>query len=149
MEQNKLAEENHLTMCWFGVWQPYATSVVHVPAQEISPKEIKQEKLIFIWDKYMMAPNITELIGEPIPWTPVLIEGYSRKWNNQEDGKFVPELIKDSNGKCIGAALLTSRLTEPQLKPLIEDYETRGYELKKIKALIGDLNREILAFLPD
>ncbi len=148
MQQDKNEEENSLTMCWFGVWQPYATSVVHVPAQEISPKEIKQEKLIFIWDKYMKAPNITELIGEPVPWSPALIEGYSREWNKQEDDKFIPKLIKDTNGKCIGAALLTSRLTEPQLQPLIEDFEIRGYGLKMINAHIGDLNREILAFLP-
>ena len=148
MVQGKLEEENPLTMCWFGVWQPYATSVVHVPAQEISPKEIKQENLIFIWDKYMKAPNITSLVGEPIPWSPALIEGYCRKWNKQENGKVIPELINDPNGKCIGAALLTSRLNESQLQPLVEDYESRGYGLKKINALIGDLDREILAFLP-
>jgi len=96
----------------------------------------------------MKAPNITELIGEPVPWSPALIEGYSREWNKQEDDKFIPKLIKDTNGKCIGAALLTSRLTEPQLQPLIEDFEIRGYGLKMINAHIGDLNREILAFLP-
>jgi hypothetical protein len=149
MQQEKLEEKNSLTMCWFGVWQPYATSVVHVPAQEISPKEIKQEKLIFIWDKYMKAPNITNFIGTPVPWSPALVEGYSRKWNEQEDGKFSPEIIKESNGRCMGAVLLTSRLTETQLKPLVEDYEKRGYELKQINALVGDLNRDILAFLPD
>ena len=149
MQQDKKEEENALTMCWFGVWQPYATSVVHVPAQEISPNEIKQEKLIFIWDKYMKAPNISDLVGVPIPWSPALVKGYSRKWNKQEDGKFIPELIKNSNRKCMGAVLLTSRLNEVQLKPLIEDYKRRGYELKKINALIGDLEREILAFLPD
>lgn len=148
MPQDELKGENTLTMCWFGVWQPYATSVVHVPAQEISPTEIKQENLIFIWDKYMKAPNINELIGEPIPWSPALVEGYSRKWDKQEVGKYIPELIEDSNGKCMGAVLLTSRLTEAQLQPLIEDYKIRGYELKKINALIGDLYREILAFLP-
>ena len=149
MQEDKLEGESTLTMCWFGVWQPYATSVVHVPAQEISPNEIKQENLIFIWDKYMKAPNITEFIGEPIPWSPALVEGYSRKWDKQEDGKFIPNIIKDSNGKCMGAVLLTSRLTEAQLDPLIEEYKNRGYELKKINALIGDLNREILAFLPE
>jgi hypothetical protein len=149
MQQDKLEESNSLTMCWFGVWQPYATSVVHVPAQEISPNEIKQENLIFIWDKYMKAPNITDLIGMPVPWSPALVEGYSRKWNKQEDGKFIPDVIKDSNGHCMGAVLLTSRLTKTQLKPLVEDYEKRGYELKQINALIGDLNRDILAFLPD
>ena len=148
MEQNKLDEESHLTMCWFGVWQPYATSVVHVPAQEISPKEISQEKLIFIWDKFMKAPNINDLIGTPVPWSPALIEGYRRKWIKKDDGKYVPELIEDSNGKCVGAVLLTSRLTESQLIPLVKDYKTRGYELKTFNALIGDLDRGILAFLP-
>lgn len=148
MDQKKLEEVSHLTMCWFGVWQPYATSVVHVPAQEISPKEISQEKLIFIWDKFMKAPNINDLLGTPVPWSPALIEGYSRKWIKMDDGKHVPELIGDSNGKCVGAVLLTSRLTEEQLIPLIEDYKIRGYELKTFNALIGDLDREVLAFLP-
>ena len=97
MQQDKNEEENSLTMCWFGIWQSYATSVVHVPAQEISPNEIKQEKLIFVWDKFMKAPNITRLIGEPIPWSPALVEGYSRKWIKQEDGKYIPEIIKNSN----------------------------------------------------
>ena len=149
MPQVKSEDENTLTMCWFGVWQPYATSVVHVPAQEISPNEIKQENLIFIWDKYMKAPNISELIGEPIPWSPALVEGYSREWNKLEDGKFIPKILKKSNGKCMGAVLLTSRLTDTQIQPLIKDYKQRGYELKKINALIGDLNREVLAFLPE
>ena len=148
MEQKKIEQENHLTMCWFGVWQPYATSVVHVPTQEISPKEISKEKLIFIWDKFMKAPNINDLLGTPVPWSPALIEGYGRKWIKNDDGKYIPELKEDSNGRCVGAVLLTSRLTEGQLKPLIEDYKIRGYELRTHNALIGDLDREVVAFLP-
>ena len=37
-------EEKPLTMCWFGFYQPYATSIVHSPKQEISPKEVETEE---------------------------------------------------------------------------------------------------------
>ena len=149
MQEKKNKDENFLTMCWFGVWQPYATSVVHVPAQEISPNELKKEKLIFIWDKYMKSPNLTELIGTPVPWSPALVEGYRRNWKKGDDGKFAPEIVKDSDGKCIGAVLLCSRLTDDQLRPLYDDYKKRGYALKNLFALIGDIKREILGFLPE
>jgi len=41
-----------------------------------------------------------------------------------------------------------SRVTQIELNPLIEDYKKRGYSLKKANGLVGDLNREVLAFLP-
>ncbi len=140
--------ENELTMCWFGFWQPYATSVVHVPTQEISPKEIDEKRLIFIWDKYMKSDMLTKLVRASIPWSPALIEGYSREWKQIKDGSYHPELIKKEGGKCIGAVLLLSRIDEDQIETLIKNYQKRGYELKKIIVLIGDLYRKIDAFLP-
>jgi len=74
-----MEKEDALTMCWFGSYQPYATSVVHVPEQEISPSEIDKEDLIFIWDKYMKSDVLTKLLGNPVPWSPALLEGYVRK----------------------------------------------------------------------
>ncbi len=141
-------KERTLTMCWFGLYQPYATSVVHVPEQEISPNEIEQKDLIFIWDKYMKADILVELLGVPIPWSPALIKGYSREWKKKEDGTYNCELVQKEFGECLGAVLLISRLSEGQLNPLIEDYTIRGYSLKKAKILIGDLTRDVLSFLP-
>lgn len=141
-------EEKPLTMCWFGTFQPYATSVVHVPEQEISPKEIDTENLIFIWDKYMKSPNLDELLGVSVPWSPAVIDGYAREWDKVDEKVFEPILVEKPGGRCLGAVLLVSRLTEDQLKPLIDDYRERGYELKKEQALIGDFSREVLAFLP-
>ncbi|MFX1277100.1 MAG: hypothetical protein ACFFBP_19405 [Promethearchaeota archaeon] len=143
-----MTKENELTMCWFGFWQPYATSVVHVPSQEISPKEIEEYRLIFIWDKYMKSDMLTKLIRTPVPWSPALIEGYSREWNKNKDGSYVPELVKNSSGKCLGAVLLLSRVDDEQIKPLVKSYQKRGYEIKKTIVLIGDIIREIEAFLP-
>ncbi|NHI94333.1 MAG: hypothetical protein EAX96_17710 [Candidatus Lokiarchaeota archaeon] len=141
-------KERVLTMCWFGVRQPLATSVVHVPEYEISPKELEEGPLIFIWDKFMKAPNIIELLGESIPWSPALIDGFKRVWKEIKSGILNPELQKNVGGRCLGAVLLTSRLSDEQLKPLIKDYENRGYVLKEVDGLIGDLTRKILAFLP-
>ena len=141
-------EEKPLTMCWFGTFQPYATSVVHVPEQEISPNEVDKEDLVFIWDKYMKLDVLSDLLGTPVPWSPPLIKGYSREWKKQEDGRFTCELVQKESGECLGAVLLISRLSEGQLNPLVEDYKMRGYSLKKAKVLIGDLTRDILAFLP-
>ena len=141
-------EEKTLTMCWFGSYQPYATSVVHVPEQEISPSEVDKEDLIFIWDKYMKSDILTDLLGTPVPWSPALIKGYSREWKKREDGVFTCELIQKESGECLGAVLLISRLSEGQLNPLVEDYKIRGYSLKEVKVLIGDLMRDIFAFLP-
>ena len=144
-----MSENNHpLTMCWFGTYQPYATSVVHVPEQEISPKEIDTDDLIFIWDKYMKFPNLLDLLGEPIPWSPALIDGYARDWVKKDERIHVPILVNKPGARCLGAVLLTSRLSMDQLEPLVDDYRNRGYELKKIQALVGDLSREVLAFLP-
>ena len=143
-----MAEEKELTMCWFGVRQPLATPVVHVFEQVISPDELETGPLIFIWDKFMKAPNVTELIGEPIPWSPALIDGYERVWMNDGEGIIHPELKKNDKGRCLGAVLLTSRTSDGKLQYLIEDYEKRGYLLKKNKVLIGDLIREIPGFLP-
>ena len=140
-------EEDALTMCWFGSYQPYATSVVHVPEQEISPNEIDKEELIFIWDKYMKSDVLTNLLGKPVPWSPALIEGYVRKWNKQ-DKNYSCGLVQKKDGKCLGAALLVSRATRADLNPLIEDYKHRGYFLKKVNILVGDLTREVFAFLP-
>lgn len=141
--------ERSLTMCWFGVRQPLATSVVHVPEQEISPNELEKGPLIFIWDKFMKSPEVTEIIGEPVPWSPAIINGYYRTWNEKDSGLFEPILIQKENETCLGAVLLTSRLKEQQLNPLVEHYKARGYTLKKITARVGDLKREILAFLPN
>ncbi len=140
-------EDDALTMCWFGSYQPYATSVVHVPEQEISPNEIDKQDLIFIWDKYMKADVLTNLLGKPVPWSPALIEGYVRKWN-KHDKNFSCDLVQKKDGKCLGAVLLVSRVTRVDLDPLIEDYKIRGYSLKKVNILVGDLTREVLAFLP-
>jgi len=140
-------EENALTMCWFGSYQPYATSVVHVPEQEISPSEVDKEDLIFIWDKYMKSDLLTDLLGTPVPWSPALIKGSSREWQKQENGSFNCELVQKQNGECLGAVLLISRLSEGQLNPLVKDYKIRGYSLKKAKVLVGDLTREVLGFL--
>ncbi len=135
-------------MCWFGLYQPYATSVVHVPEQEISPNEIEKKDLVFIWDKYMKSDTLYELLRIPIPWSPALIKGYSREWKKKENGGYTCELVQKKFGECLGAVLLISRLSEGQLNPLIEDYKIRGYSLKKAKILIGDLTRDILSFLP-
>ena len=135
-------------MCWFGLYQPYATSVVHVPEQEISPNEIEKKDLVFIWDKYMKSDTLYELLRIPIPWSPALIKGYSREWKKKENGGYTCELVQKKFGECLGAVLLISRLSEGQLNPLIEDYKIRGYSLKKVKILIGDLTRDILSFLP-
>ena len=140
--------EKELTMCWFGFWQPYATSIVHVPDQEISPKEIDEERLIFVWDKYMKSDMLTKLVRASIPWSPALIEGYSREWKQNKDGSYVPELIIKEGGKCLGAVLLLSRINDDQLRPLIKSYQNRGYVLKKAPILIGDIIREIESFLP-
>lgn len=140
-------EENTLTMCWFGSYQPYATSVVHVPEQEISPGEIDKRDLIFIWDRYMKSDVLTILLGKPVPWSPALIEGYVREWN-KKDKNYTCELVPKKNSKCLGAVLLVSRVTKVDLNPLIEDYKNRGYSLKKVNVLVGDLTREILGFLP-
>lgn len=140
-------EENPLTMCWFGSYQPYATSVVHVPEQEISPSEIDKQELIFIWDRYMKSDILTNLLGKPVPWSPALIEGYVREW--KKDGKnYTCDLMKKKDSKCLGAVLLVSRVTKVDLNPLIEDYKNRGYSLKNLKVLVGDLTREVSAFLP-
>jgi hypothetical protein len=77
-----------------------------------------------------------------------LIQGYSREWKKNDDGSYKCELVKSEKGQCLGAVLLISRLKKEQLNPLKEDYEKRGYSLKKSGILIGDLMREILAFLP-
>ena len=144
-----MSENEHLlTMCWFGTFQPYATSVVHIPEQEISPKEIDAEDLVFIWDKYMMFSNLLDLVGEPIPWSPALIDGYARDWVKKDERIYVPILVKKPGARCLGAVLLISRLSNEQITPLVEDYRNRGYELKKIHALVGDLSREVIAFLP-
>jgi len=135
-------------MCWFGVKQPLATSVVHVPEHEISPKEIEEGPLIFIWDKFMKDPNIMELLGESIPWSPALIYGYKRIWKEVSPGILRPELQKDERGRCLGAVLLTSRSSDSKIQLLMDDYKNRGYILKKIEALVGDLTREVKAFLP-
>ncbi len=140
-------EEEPLTMCWFGSYQPYATSVVHVPEQEISPSEIDKQDLVFIWDKYMKSDVLTNLLGKSVPWSPALIEGYAREWNKHEKN-YICELVQKKDGKCLGAVLLISRLNEGELNPLIEDYKNRGYFLKKFNVLVGDYNREVLAFLP-
>ena len=140
--------ENELTLCWFGFWQPYATSVVHVPTQEINPKEIDEERLIFIWDKYMKSDMLTKLVRASIPWSPALLEGYSRVWKQNKDGSYYPELVIKQGSKCLGAVLLLSRIKDDQLKPLIKSFKNRGYELKKAKILIGDIIRNIEAFLP-
>lgn len=140
-------EEDSLTMCWFGSYQPYATSVVHVPEQEISPSEIDKQDLIFIWDKYMKSDVLTNLLGKPVPWSPALIEGYAREWNKHEKN-YICELIQKKEGKCLGVVLLVSRLNESDLNPLVEDYKNREYFLKKFNVLVGDFSREVLAFLP-
>ena len=140
-------EEGALTMCWFGSYQPYATSVVHVPEQEISPSEIDKQDLIFIWDKYMKADVLTNLLGKPVPWSPALIEGFGREWDKHEK-TYNSKLVQKKDGKCLGAVLLVSRLTQVDLNPLIEDYKNRGYSLKKFNILVGDLKREVSAFLP-
>jgi len=143
-----MAREKDLTMCWFGVRQPLATSVVHVPEQVINPDELITGPLIFIWDKFMKAPNVTELVGEPIPWSPALLEGYERKWIDDGNGITHPELLKKENGKCLGCVLLTTRTSDNKIQFLINDYEKRGYKLKEKEVLIGDLNRVIRVFLP-
>jgi len=143
-----MAEEKELTMCWFGVRQPLATPVVHVPEHVISPDELETGPLIFIWDKFMKAPNVTELIGEPIPWSPALLDGYERVWVDEGSGIMHPELKKNDKGRCLGAVLLTSRTHEKKLQSLIIDHEKRGYVLKKHKVLIGDMIRDIPVFLP-
>lgn len=140
-------EEDALTMCWFGSYQPYATPVVHVPEQEISPSEIDKQELIFIWDRYMKSDVLTNLLGKPVPWSPALIEGYFREWNKHERN-YTCELVQKKDGKCLGAVLLVSRLSKVDLNPLIEDYKNRGYFLKKFSVLVGDLTRDVLAFLP-
>ncbi|MFX0186211.1 MAG: hypothetical protein ACFE8A_00595 [Candidatus Hodarchaeota archaeon] len=143
-----MTKEAPLTMCWFGLYQPYATSIVHVPEQEISPDEVDEKDLVFIWDKYMKADILSEFLGTPVPWSPALIKGYSREWKKQDDGSFICELVQKEYGECLGAVLLVSRLSNEKLIPLVEDYKKRGYSLKKAKVLIGDLTRDILAFLP-
>lgn len=142
-------EEQPLTMCWFGFYQPYATSIVHIPEQEISPNEIDEKDLIFIWDKYMKADLLTDLLNYPVPWSPALIEGYSREWKKRDNGLYTVNLVKRKMGKCLGAVLLTSRLTEEQLKPLIDKYKKNGYSLQKTKVTIGDHTRDVPAFLPE
>jgi len=141
-------KEEPLTMCWFGFYQPYATSVVHIPEQVISPKEIGSGELIFIWDKYMKADVLTALLGTPVPWSPALIEGYAREWVEKDDGSYTVNLLRKEMGTCLGAVLLISRLAEDQLNPLKQYYDKKGYVLKKVKALVGDLTRDILGFLP-
>ena len=141
-------KEECLTMCWFGFYTPYATSIVHVPEQVISPNEVDQGDLIFIWDKYMKSDVLTNLIKTPVPWSPAVIQGYSREWKKLDDGSFSCKLVQNKNGMCLGAVLLISRLSEKQIDPLVEDYKTRGYTLKKADVLVGDLIRNILAFLP-
>ncbi len=141
-------EKNLFTMCWFGFYQPYATSIVHVTKHIISPNEIDEKDLIFIWDKYMKSDLLMDLLKNPVPWSPALLEGYKREWIKKKDGLFVPNLIKDIKGKCLGAVLLLSRISEDKLQPLINDYKNRGYFLKETSILIGDLVREIRAFLP-
>ena len=141
--------ENYLfTMCWFGFYQPYATSIVHVPEHIISPKELNEKDLIFIWDKYMKADLLTNLLKISVPWSPAFLKGYERKWNKTEDGTFIPELIKNELGNCMGAVLLISRLSKEQLQPLINDYNKRGYFLKENSVLIGDLSIKVKVFLP-
>ena len=143
-----MTEKEPLTMCWFGFYTPYATSIVHVPEQVISPSEIAKGDLMFIWDEYMKSDVLTHLLGTPVPWSPALIQGYSRKWEKNDDGSYTCQLVNKKNGQCLGAVLLISRLKENQLRPLIESYEKRGYSLKESNILIGDLMREIPAFLP-
>ena len=142
-------KENPLTMCWFGFLQRWATSIVHVPEQEISPREIDQGDLIFIWDKFMKSDLLTNFLGFPVPWSPALIENYKRQWVEYDDGSLYPILTQESKGKCLGAVLLISRLSESDLKPLVDDYKKRGYILKKTDVLIGDITRDIPAFLPN
>ena len=141
-------KEKSLTMCWFGFYQPYATSIIHDPEQEISPKEIDTEDLIFIWDQYMKSDLLTELLGTPVPWSPAFLEGYSREWIKGENGIYKPRLIQKVMGKCLGAVILLSRVSEEQLEPLKDYYNKIGYVLKKIKVLVGDITRDILGFLP-
>ena len=143
-----MSKENELTMCWFGFFQPYATSVVHVPEQVISPQEISEERLIFVWDKYMKSDMLTKLLKTPVPWSPALLKGYSREWQKKDDGTFTPKLVKKMDGKCLGAVLLLSRVNDKQIKSLVKSYHSRSYELKKTKVLIGDITRDIEAFLP-
>ncbi|MBD3193595.1 MAG: hypothetical protein GF317_00965 [Candidatus Lokiarchaeota archaeon] len=143
-----MTKEKPLTMCWFGFFTPYATSIVHVPEQVISPNEISKGELIFIWDKFMKSDVLNDLLGTPVPWSPALIRGYSRDWKENEDSSYECELVKNEGGQCLGAVLLISRLKENHLNPLIESYKSRGYSLKKHDILIGDLMRRITAFLP-
>ena len=95
----------------------------------------------------MKSDVLTNLLGKPVPWSPALIEGYVREWN-KHDRNYTCELVQKNDGKCLGAVLLISRVTNVDLKPLIGDYKKRGYSLKKVNVLVGDLTREVLAFLP-
>ena len=148
IEKESENEDHLLTMCWFGFYQPYATSIVHVPEHVISPKELNEKDLIFIWDKYMKSDLLTNLLRTPVPWSPAFLKGYKREWNESEDGTFIPELIKNELGNCMGAVLLISRLSKEQLQPLIKDYNKRGYFLKETNILIGDLSIKVKTFLP-
>jgi len=143
-----MTEEELLTMCWFGFYTPYATSIVHVPEQVISPSEVAEGDLVFIWDQYMKSDVLSTLLKTPVPWSPALIEGFAREWKKLEDGRYSCELVKDADERCLGAVLLLSRLKDQQLNRLIENYKKRGYTLKNAKVLVGDLIRDVLAFLP-
>jgi hypothetical protein len=121
---------------------------VHVPEQVISPTEVAEGDLVFIWDQYMKSDVLSNLLNTPVPWSPALIEGYAREWKKLNVGRYSCELVKDDKGRCLGAVLLLCRLKDQQLNPLIEDYKDRGYTLKNAKVLVGDLIREVSAFLP-
>ena len=66
--------------------------------------------------------------------------------SKSDDFDLDQELVIIGSGPAgLTAAIYASR---GQLNPLVEDYKLRGYSLKKAKILIGDITREILAFLP-
>lgn len=118
-----------------------ALMIVHPPELSISPGDLFEDHVLFVWDQLMDPQVVHDLLGRYAPFVPAFATGLLRTVKRKDDG-WDYDLIEEDNAVLQGSVLVG--LSAEELTKLDDFEQVPIHRARhKVKVHLGDMERVV------
>jgi len=120
--------------------------IIHAPDQRVTPDDLFEKDLLFVWDDLMDPHKVREITGRYIPMTPAVLHDFARR---KATAPFVSGCVlkKSAGDFVLGAVLIGANEEEAEALAKKCLFPMRAVR-EKVEVLMGDLPRVAMTYLP-